>query len=43
MAEKLYFPGIYLVPVLTGIIFENQSTMKSGQNNSQKRYKAHFQ
>ena len=36
MAEKLYFPEIYLVPALTWIIFENQSTMKFGQNDSPK-------
>ena len=42
MAGKLYFPEIYLVPALTLIIFENQSTMKFGQNNSPKMIQSTF-
>ena len=42
MAEKLYFPEIYLVPALTSIIFETQSTMKFGQNNSPKTIQSAF-
>ena len=42
MAEKLYFPEIYLVPALTWIILKNQSTIKFGQNNSPKMIQSTF-
>ena len=42
MAEKFYFPDIYLVPALTLIIFENQLTMKFGQNNGPKTIQRAF-
>ena len=42
MAEKLYFPEIYLVLALTWNILKNQSTIKFGQNNSPKTIQSAF-